>query len=226
MKKIVLALLLVTTIAVVYADESYPVSGGTYIIPDSSIRNPADTGVTEHTFDVIFKPNVQSHPSHDCETPASLACVYGLTAPVEGCPIAGTTANPTGGAGTTIAIVDAYDNASQDHDLRVYSTEFGLPAPNLTIYKGDSCTVGAVSGQGWQDEHVLDLEMVHAMAPYARIYMVEAKSGGDNDMRDAEQCATSLMHGAGGGIVSNSWGGDEYRTETSNDTLFQNDGIV
>lgn len=45
--------------------------------------------------------------SATCETPASLACVYGLTANVPGCTIQGTTALPTGGWGA-IAVV-GYD---------------------------------------------------------------------------------------------------------------------
>lgn len=235
MKKIVTLLLPLFSSLSVFAldpgDEQYPVTGGKYVVPVSSIRVPSDAGVTQHTFDIMFLPNAQTNPPADCETPASLACVYNLTSRVAGCPISGTTAIPSGGAGKTIVIVDALDNADQLSDLQTYSTKYHLPTPDLTIVGGGnagSCTLsdGHTSTQGWWDEHNLDLQMIHAMAPNAKIIMVEADTAGNADMRKAEQCATHLITNAGGGIVSNSWGGDEYVGETANDSDFQNTGVV
>ncbi len=229
MKKIAIAIASIICAQSVFADDSYPApdGSGTYVVPTSSIRNPSVRQI--QTFDVMFVPNSTASPSSDCETPASLACVYGLTSNVSGCPISGTTALPSGGTGRTVVIVDADDNSNQTSDLTTYSNQFGLPAPNLTIYHTDgsnTCLTGATGTQGWQDEHNLDLQMVHAMAPNAAIIMVEAKDGSDSEMRYAEQCATTQITAAGGGIVSNSWGSDEYSGETANDVDFQNTGVV
>lgn len=60
------------------------------------------------------------------ETPASLACVYGLTSCSSGCNPAIVTQNPQGGWGT-IAIVDAYHDPTAENDLNVFSRRFGLP---------------------------------------------------------------------------------------------------
>lgn len=232
MKKITIVLFSLLSAQVIFADETHtaPDGTGTFVVPTSSIRNFSDTGVTQHTFDVMFVPNATGDaPPSGCETPASLACVYGLTSRVSGCPISGTTAIPSTGAGKTVVIVDGYDNSDQTTDLQQYSTQFNLPTPNLTIYHTDgssTCLSGATSSQGWQDEHDLDLQMVHAMAPNARIIMVEGKDGSNSEMRYAEQCATTLITNAGGGIISNSWGGDEYAGETANDVDFQNNGVV
>lgn len=231
MKKILMGTLLAFTAIPVFADEIHTTSTGSYIIPDSSIRGSNDRITqTMRSFNVLFKPNAldSNGLAHGCETPASLACVYGLSTPVAGCPINGTTALPTGGAGKTIAIVDAYDNPNQTSDLAVYSAKFGLPTANLTVISGKTCTTSGIPAPdaGWADEHTLDLEMVHAMAPNAKIYMVEAESGGDADMMQAEQCASTLVSADGGGFVSNSWGSDEYNGETARDVNFRTPNVV
>ncbi len=229
MKNLIIGAAIVCAASAAYGEESYTTSKGTYIIPDSSIRQSSDrANRIWRSFNVLFKPNSLNSNGlpNNCETPASLACVYGLTPQVSGCPIDGTTAVPTGGAGTTIAIVDADHNSTQIADLATYSAKFGLPAADVTVYNGSTCIPGRAPNEGWQDEHQLDLDMVHAMAPNAKIDMVEAVSANDDDMIAAEQCATSLITAVGGGIVSNSWGGDEYPTETARDVNFQNPGVV
>ena len=68
-----------------------------------------------------------SQPSGKYETPASLACVYGLTAPVAGCnPTTLTTVLNTGSK--VVAIVDAYDYPTATNDLSTFSSEFGAAA--------------------------------------------------------------------------------------------------
>lgn len=213
------------------ADKYYPTINGTYIIPQSTLRHPNSAKKTEQTFNIIIKPTLQTQPPTTCETPASLACVYNLTPTTPGCPIATSTITPATGAGKSIAIVDAYDYNAQASDLTTYVDEYGLPPANLTIVGGGagaSCSLSdsLPSSQGWQDEHILDLDMVHAMAPAAAIYMVEANSDSNDDLMNAEDCATSLVAQAGGGIVSNSWGSPESADETNYDTHFQHPGVV
>ncbi len=188
------------------------------VIPESSIPRAEDFGVRAHT-NIRYIPNLTpSGPPANAETPASLACVYHLTAQVKGCPIATTTALPTGGA-KAIGIVDAYDNPDATTDLATFSAQFGLPAANFSqVYA--TGTKPPNNAGGWSVEEALDIEMAHAMAPNAQIILVEAASSSFADLYLAEQVASNLVAAAGGGEVTNSWSGGEYSTELTDETTY------
>jgi kumamolisin len=161
------------------------------------------------------------------ETPASLGCVYQLVSPlVSGCNPNSVTAIPTGGA-RAIAIVDAYHYPTAMSDLQVFSAQFGLPAPSSANFQ-----VVYASGRqppvnsGWNLEAALDIEWAHAMAPNAKIYLVEAASNNYGDLFTAISVANSLLRSAGGGEVSMSWGGSEYSYEAYYDRYFTQPGVV
>ena len=215
------------------AQEIYSVPGGYVLIPASSIEHPEDIGVRAHTNFEIFipygqQPNLPAPPPN-AETPASLACVYQLVPQVPGCPISGTTQNPSGGFGAVV-IVDAYDNPYAEQDLSTYSSQFGLPS--CTKANGCFSQVYANGHQpqnnpgGWSLEEALDIEMAHAMAPNAKIILVEAASNSYSDLYQAEDVAGTQLQQAGGGTISNSWSGSEYSTETSDDSHFKATGAV
>ncbi|WP_329455166.1 carboxypeptidase regulatory-like domain-containing protein [Streptomyces sp. NBC_01497] len=114
---------------------------------------------------------------------------------------------PNGGAGTTIAIVDAYDDPDVEADLAVYRDQYGLPA--CTTANGCFTKVDQRGGTGypqasdsWAGEIALDLDMVSAAAPAAHILLVEA----DND--DLGNLAASVDEAValGAKYVSNSYG--------------------
>src|ERR1035438_361011 len=92
MKKILFlmtAFLLIAGTMTVYAQ-----TNGTIVAPPStSLRTPG----VPHTHLFIFIPEGGPQPSiPNGETPASIACVYGLVAPTSGCPKNGSVL-PTGG---------------------------------------------------------------------------------------------------------------------------------
>jgi len=123
------------------------------------------------------------------------------------------------GAGETIAIVDAYGSPSIQNDVGVFDSQFGLPAPNLTVaYPSGKPRTDS----GWALETSLDVEWAHALAPGANILLVVAKSASTSDLMAAEDYATSQ----GARVVSNSWGGSEFSSEASYDTHFQHAGVV
>jgi subtilase family serine protease len=126
----------------------------------------------------------------------------------------------TGGAGTTIAIVDAYDDPTIATDLATFSGYFGLPAANFVEHKM-STTISVDSG--WALEISLDVEWAHAIAPNATILLVEATSNSFTDLMAAVSYATGY---AGVKAVSMSWGGSEFSTETSYDSYFTTAGIT
>jgi len=126
----------------------------------------------------------------------------------------------TGDAGTTIAIVDAYDDPTIANDLATFSSYFGLPA--ATFVKHKMATTISVNS-GWALETSLDVEWAHAIAPQATILLVEAKSNSLTDLLAAVSYATSYT---GVKAVSMSWGGSEFSTETSYDSYFNAPGIA
>src|ERR1039458_2332403 len=126
-----------------------------------------------------------------------------------------------GGAGMTIAIVDAFHYAGAEHDLGFFNSVFGLPA--CTVASGCLKIVNQTGGsippsgtdKGWEIEEMLDLEYAHAMAPNAKLVMVECNSNSDSDLFTGVETGTALAD-----IVSNSWGGGEGSFETSFDFVF------
>lgn len=131
----------------------------------------------------------------------------------------------TAGAGMTIAIVDAYDDPTAEKDLGIFSAQYGLPA--CTTANGCFTKVNQTGGTsyprmnaGWALEISLDIQWAHAIAPGAKILLVEAKSANANDLFAAEDYAS-----AHASYVSNSWGGSESSSETSWDSHFSTAGV-
>ncbi|MGW0800641.1 carboxypeptidase regulatory-like domain-containing protein [Streptomyces sp. NPDC002692] len=151
----------------------------------------------------------------DGYSPADLRAAYGLPA--------------DGGAGATIAVVDAYDNPGAEADLAVYRQQFGLPActsENGCFRKVDEhgATAYPTADDGWAGEISLDLDMVSAIAPDAHILLVEADSPSSDDLGTAENTAVSL----GARYVSNSWGGysDDSGQLAYDEAYFNHPGVA
>jgi subtilase family serine protease len=128
-----------------------------------------------------------------------------------------------GGAGQTVAIVDAYDDPNAESDLAVYRAQYGLPA--CTTANGCFKKVDQNGGtrypranSGWAGEISLDLDMVSAIAPNAHIVLVEAKSASMTNLGSAVNEAAAL----GATEISNSYGGPESSSDPSYDTKFFN----
>jgi subtilase family serine protease len=190
-----------------------PSAPGTLFIPSSSQPKtpPAGHSFSAHTNVEVFLPHgfkpdeAPPFPGYGYETPASLACHYGLVSPGTGvapnCNPNSTTVVPTGGS-NTIAIVDAYDDPSAPGDLAWFSLQFGVPLslPQFQVVwantAASSCNTMGVPIDftgGWELEEALDIEWAHAMAPKANIYLVEACSETDTDLEQAGLVANNLV---------------------------------
>ncbi len=198
----------------------------TVVVPRSSIEQPGDIGVRAHTNIKLLMPDngkpMAGPPfaGYGYETPASLACVYGLVNRTpRGCNPNEVTENPTGGRGA-IAIVDAFDDPNAAADLQAFSAQFGLEPADFTVVYQNGTEPPADPTGGWEIEESLDIEWSHAMAPEAKLYLVEANSNSFSDLFTAEEIAAQLVGKAGGGEVSNSWGGGEFSQEALYDSFF------
>jgi subtilase family serine protease len=227
---------------------------GRTIIPESGMERPEDVGIRMHTTYQIFVPSdrakfgaqpagyalpevsplVTGPPfaGYAFETPASIACVYSLVTTAAGCNPNTFKTNPSGGS-KAIGIVDAFNYPTALADLNQFSLQFGLPTMTSSTFKvifagGTGGCAGSNPGNdpGWETEQALDVQWAHAMAPKAKIFLVEAASSSLTDLLVAEDCASKQVAAAGGGEVSNSWGSSEFSTETSFDSHFNKAGVV
>ena len=128
-----------------------------------------------------------------------------------------------GGAGQTVAIVDAYNDPNAEADMNTYRAQYGLPACTAAsgCFKQVNQTGGSKlpkSDSGWAGEISLDLDMVSAVAPNAHIILVEASTPSMANLGTSVNTAVKL----GAKFVSNSYGGGESSSDTSYDTKYFN----
>jgi subtilase family serine protease len=130
------------------------------------------------------------------------------------------------GAGQTIAIVDAYDDPNIQADLNTFDTTYGLPACNSSngcFRKIYATGRKPLTNSGWALEISLDVEWAHAIAPQAKIILVEASSSTISALMRAVDVAV----GNGASVVSMSFGGGEFSAEASNDAAhFSYNGVT
>jgi subtilase family serine protease len=129
------------------------------------------------------------------------------------------------GAGQTIAIVDAYDHPAIESDLNVFSNKFGLAActtANGCFKKIYAAGTKPAADSGWALEIALDVEWAHAIAPQAKVMLVEAASSSFSDLMNAVDVA--VRNGAT--VVSMSFGGNEFSSETVFDAHFKTAGVT
>jgi kumamolisin len=235
--------------------EAQPAQGQAQIVtPESSLVRPDDAGTRAHTNVKLLVPAdglgslVPPSPSaaakpeelppisgaYYANTPASLACVYGLASTFDnGCNPYVVTRNPLGGS-RAIAVVEAFDAPNLASDLAVFSAQFGLPAPSAANFQviyasAGGCAAGGAKPRydpGWEAEASLDVQWAHAMAPHATIFVVEAASEVPGDLFAAVAVASQCVAADGGGEVSMSWGFPETSGETAVDGLFTQKGVV
>lgn len=179
-------------------------------------------------------------------TPAQIRAGYQL--PVVGTTVpTSPAARAALGAGQTIYLIDAYDNPNAFSDLNAYSKTFGLPLctnvpiaataalplPPASTTAGCTFSVvyaGATTGRvatapaynaTWAAEIAMDVQSAHAIAPLARIVLIEAPSASVSSLGNAISIANTM----GPGVVSMSFVTAEGSWVASIDSLFMGKGM-
>ena len=190
--------------------------GGTVIVPESNQERLQDVGRRAHTNHlVLMKRPGQNLTAPWGLNPGVIRAAYGLPA------YTGQTAG-----GQVIAIVDAYHYPTALADFNAFSQQFGLPQETGS---GNAFQVVYATGtqpsynSGWSQEAALDIEWAHAMAPSAKIVLVEAASNSFSDLLRAVDVASAVP---GVREVSMSWGGSEFGRETLYDSHFTAANVV
>ncbi len=149
----------------------------------------------------IYK-SAQSAPSG--MTPAQIKKIYNL---------------PTTGGKGTIALIEAYDAANFVNDLGVFDKQFDIPACTTAngCFEKHKMASGTATNSLAAMEASLDVEWAHAIAPGAKILVVEAKTQSGVNLLSAIDYATARKDVV---AVSMSWGGAEFSDELSYDSHF------
>ena len=164
-----------------------------------------------HPTALTVRPN--AIPAGNGYGPSQLQSAYNLTA-----------ASAADGAGTTVAVVDAFNDPTAAGDLATYRSAAGLPAltsGQFTVYNQNGQTsplpATAPVTDDWTLEESLDVDMVSAICPLCKIDLVEASSDSGTGLFVAEQTAATTL---GAKYISNSWGGSESSSDTSMDSQY------
>ncbi len=138
-------------------------------------------------------------------TPSEVKAVYNLPA--------------TGGSGT-IAIISGFHHPDIESDLAAFDSQFGLPACTIKnkCLEIHSMKSGTKDDSGWDMETALDAEWAHAIAPQAKILIVESSSDSGTNLLKSVDYARGRADVT---AVSMSWGGGEFKGEDALDSHFK-----
>ena len=132
-----------------------------------------------------------------------------------------------GGAGQTVAVIEAGDTPTAEADLAVYRQTYGLPpctTANGCFHKVNQR--GAASPLPpdlfWDVETALDLDMVSAACPNCHLMLVEADDQTFADLGASVNTAASL----GANEISNSYGASEQNGMQSFEADYSHAGVA
>ncbi len=108
------------------------------------------------------------------------------------------------GSGQTVVVVDAFGSPTAAADIAKFSSTFSLPVANFAVLDPQG---PPPFNSGWAGETTLDIEWAHAMAPGAKVVLIEAIDNFDNNLMGAIQYS---LDNSLGNVISNSYGSDEF----------------
>ncbi len=127
---------------------------------------------------------------------------------------------PLHGGHGTIALIGAYDDPTIEKDLNIFSAAFNLPSCTVKngCFEKHKMARTVAANSGWSLETSLDVEWAHAIAPDAKILLVEARTPSGNNLLNAVDYAVSRADVV---AISMSWGGQEFPEEVRLDNHFR-----
>jgi hypothetical protein len=149
-------------------------------------------------------------------TPAQITGAYGLNA-ITFTSSTGSTIKGDG-SGQTIALIEEYHDPNLQSDLQTFDRQYDLPDPALTVVD----QAGNQTNSSWALEESMDVEYAHAIAPGARILVVEAapSSSQSKELQNQLVAVNTARHTNGVVAISMSWGYNEMPNESSYDKDF------
>jgi kumamolisin len=140
---------------------------------------------------------------------------------------------PANSGSESIAVIDAYDLPTNLNDFNVFSTQFNLPtetstnptaSTNKVLQVVYSAGTKPTSNTDWNGEISLDIEWAHALAPNAKIYLVECPTDSVSDLLAGAQFAAITLPNLR--VVSMSFGSNEFANESEYDSIFTQTNVT
>lgn len=200
-------------------------------VPSTSIIREADRGVMAHTNHLILRGTWQGTIGLDNIDASLGAPVFAPSGYSPSQIRAAYNLAWTGGAGAH-AVVVAYHYKNAMRDFNVFAAQYGLLQETSTNQTASTNKVFQVVYQnaaapptntGWNQEAAMDIEWSHAMAPAAKIYLVEANSASISDLNAAIKKAAALP---GVRSVSMSFGTAEFSGATAYESNWSQPNVV
>jgi subtilase family serine protease len=120
------------------------------------------------------------------------------------------------GAGQTVVIVDSFGSPTVRRDLAAFDATFRLPPPPALAIIAPAGRVppyrATSNREGWAGETNLDVEYAHAMAPGAKILLVETPTSENEGTTGFPQIVTAeeyVINHHLGGVISQSFSATE-----------------
>ena len=171
----------------------------------TSIPSPTSTAVN---LDASPCPgDLKSIPT--CYTPQVFRAAYGVDKLIQ----QGIT-----GKGQTVIDIVSFGSPTLQQDMDVYDKQFGLPPVNMQIIAPLNVKPYDPNGDrsGWAGETTLDVEVIHAIAPDAKIVVLVspvAETEGTIGLPEFRQLEQYTIDHKLGNIVSQSWAASELTLE-------------
>jgi subtilase family serine protease len=148
----------------------------------------------------------------NCQTPRSLRIAYGVESLMQ---------HGYTGAGQTVVDIVSYGSPTLQHDMDIFDQEFGLPPITIQVM----APIGTIpfdpgnkEMQGWAGETELDVQIIHAIAPGARIVVLTSpvdELEGTSGLPQFLQLEQYVISHHLGSIISQSWGASEATLKDS-----------
>jgi subtilase family serine protease len=140
-----------------------------------------------------------------CQTPQSLRLAYGIDPLIQ----KGFT-----GQGQTVIDVVSFGSPTLQQDMAVFDQTFNLPPINVQVISPLNIPKqGSLQDQeGWAQETELDVQVIHALAPGAKIIVLQSpvsETQGTVGLPEYRQLEQYIIDHRLGNIVSQSWGASE-----------------
>jgi len=119
------------------------------------------------------------------------------------------------GKGQSVVVVECYGNPDLQRDMAVFDARYGLPPADVQVL----APLGTVPFDAndtlmrfWARETMLDVEVVHAIAPGAKIVVLTspvAENQGTSGLPEFLQLERYAVDNHRGSVISQSWGASE-----------------
>jgi len=151
-------------------------------------------------------PHVLSSTS-TCLTPHAIRLAYGIDSLIQ----KGFT-----GKGQTVITMVSFGSPTLQRDMDVFDQAYNLPPIDLQIIspinEPENNPLGKQDKDGWGDETELDVQIIHAIAPEAKVIVLTspvAETEGTFGLPEFRQLEQYIIDHKLGKIVSQSWGASE-----------------